>query len=247
MTEPSEAADTGAPWAMQLVARIEKLDPPSGADVAKAAVLSVIGLLEDERMTTDENWVTAVESWQQHGKIRKLVRRARASAWQRAQAPDGYTAQSGKAEVRAYLPSPMDEVPAEVAKLQIRSTPLDGSSDGAEDRTTDQRRTTDQHREHGGLMIAVTPEVVMSWGKVAAQCAHAGQLLWRDASPAVLAAWSHYGRPISILYPDDRRFAEHIDEAPVRVRDGGFTEIPAGTLTTVAWWELPDRHAEEPG
>ena len=29
------------------------------------------------------------------------------------------------------------------------------------------------------------------------------------------------------------------EAAPVQVRDGGYTEIPAGTRTAVAWWAEP--------
>ena len=223
-----ESAGEPAPWAMQLVARVEKVEPPSGLEVAAAAVLAVIGLLDDERTQTEGAWADALDAWQQHGKIRKLVRRARATAWQRAQEPAGHTARHGRAEVRAYVPSPMDAVPPEVAKLQIRSTPLD-----APEQPVDRR----------GLVIAVTPEVEMSWGKRAAQCAHAGQLLWRDSSPDERTAWIDLGRPVSIVLPDQQGFDElansaTADSATVTVRDGGFTEIPAGTLTAAAWWDL---------
>ncbi len=81
----------------------------------------------------------------------------------------------------------------------------------------------------------------MSWGKQAAQCAHAGQLAWQRAGPARVAAWMEAGRPLRVVHPTPERWAELIAEADVTVHDGGFTEIPAGTLTAVAVWR--PRHA----
>jgi peptidyl-tRNA hydrolase len=87
-----------------------------------------------------------------------------------------------------------------------------------------------------GLIVAVTPLVEMSWGKQAAQCAHAGQWAWMRSDPEVVARWDAAGRPISIVHPTARLWDEVADAAPVQIRDGGFTEIPAGTRTAIAWW-----------
>ncbi len=216
---------------MQLVARVERVDPPGVTEVATAAVLAVIGLLADERSQPGGEWADQFATWQREGRIRKLVRRARASAWIRAQEPDGHTASHQRAEVRAYVPSPMDQAPDAVAKLQIRSSSL-----GDEDSATSGHDGVAVSKEISGLIISITPEVAMSWGKQAAQCAHAGQLLWRDATPDQRSRWDDAGRPVSILRPDSAQFARQQSEAIVEVRDGGFTEIPAGTLTALSWW-----------
>lgn len=212
---------------MQLAARVEKLTPPTTEEVCAAAGLAVIGLLEDERSQPDGPWFAPLEAWQGGGKIRKLVRRGRASAWERAQEPAGYTAVVGNAEVRAYLPSPMDQVPEPVAKLQIKSTELSQ----AERRSALLPATS-------GLVVLVTPEVEMSWGKMAAQCAHAVQLLWRQSDADVLATWTAARRPVSIALADAGLWQAAMLEVDgaVQVRDGGFTEIPAGTLTAIARW-----------
>ncbi|MFT7602178.1 MAG: hypothetical protein ACI8TP_005145 [Acidimicrobiales bacterium] len=169
--------DEGAPWAMQLAARVEKANPPTTPEVCVAAVRAVIDLLSDHRAAPGGPWEAPIGQWQEAGKIRKLVRRGRASAWVRAQDPDGRTAVAGRAEVRAYVPSPMDEVPDQVAKLQIKSTPLDQPPPLA----SYPLHTPDV----GRMVIVVTPAVEMSWGKQAAQCAHAAQLLWRQLDSAV--------------------------------------------------------------
>lgn len=214
-----------APWAMQLAARVERLDPPTTAEVCAAAALAVVALLEDERSASGGPWADALETWQRSGRIRKLVRRGRASAWTRAQEPEGCTSRVGRAEVRAFVPSPMDEVPSEVAKLQIQSTDLD---------QPESSETIPADAE--GMLIVVTPAVEMSWGKTAAQCAHAAQLLHRRSDRARLQRWVNLGRPVCVVHAARSLWESEVERSTVQVTDGGFTEIPAGTMTTVARW-----------
>ncbi len=221
-----DEAVTESPRALQLAARVEKIDPPPTAAICAAAVLATIGVLEDERSQVGGEWHDAVTAWN-GDRIRKIVRRGRASAWERAQEPDGVTVKRDGAEVRAYVPGPLDEAPDALAKLQIRSTPLDEVEPVA------------VLPSATGLMIAVTPLVEMSWGKQAAQCAHAGQWAWMRSDPDVVARWDAAARPITIVHPDRALWSEVADAASVQIRDGGYTEIPAGTRTAVAWWSEP--------
>jgi peptidyl-tRNA hydrolase len=206
-----------------LAARVERREPPTTAAICAAAVLATIGLLEDERSQPGGPWHDAVAAWN-GDRIRKVVRRGRASAWHRAQIPDGVTVGRDGAEVRAFVPGPMDEAPAELAKLQIRSTSLDDIE------------PVDALPGTSGLIIAVTPQVEMSWGKQAAQCAHAGQWAWMRSDPGVVARWDAAGRPITVVHPNESLWAELAEGATVQIHDGGYTEIPAGTRTAVAWW-----------
>jgi peptidyl-tRNA hydrolase len=218
-----------SPWALQLAARVEKTDPPTIAAICAAAALATIELLDDPRSHPDGEWHEAVAQWN-GARIRKIVRRGRASAWQRAQVPDGVTVERDGAEVRAFVPSPMDQAPEALAKLQIQSSPLD------------EVEPVDSVLDVRGLLIAVTPHVEMSWGKQAAQCAHAGQWAWMRSSPDVVAEWDAAGRPITVIHPTPALWARLVEEAPVQIHDGGFTEIPAGTKTTLAWWgDLDER------
>ena len=219
--EPSDS-----PFALQLAARVEKVDPPTTAAICAAAVLATIALLDDERSRPGGEWHEAVAAWN-GARIRKIMRRGRASAWQRAQRPDGVTVARDGAEVRAFVPGPLDAAPDDLAKLQIRSTELD---EIARVDTLPTVTTTPT------LMIAVTPTVEMSWGKQAAQCAHAGQWAWMRSDAATVDAWDRADRPILVVHPDAGLWANLEDRAVVKIHDGGFTEIPAGTRTAVAWW-----------
>lgn len=120
----------------------------------------------------------------------------------------------------------MDQAPPELARLQIRSSPLDDAP------------IVDALPEiaHGAMVVAVTPQVAMSWGKQAAQTAHAGQRAWMTASADELAAWETSGRDLRIIHPTAELWAAVAAQATTQIHDGGFTEIPAGTNTTVAWF-----------
>ncbi len=219
MSEPA----SDSPVALQLAARVEKVDPPTTAAICAAAVLATIELLEDDRSQPGGEWHEAVSSWN-GDRIRKIVRRGRASPWQRAQEPDGVTVERDGAEVRAFVPGRLDEAPDALAKLQIQSTPLDDPE------------LVDEVPDARGLLIAVTPHFEMSWGKQAAQCAHAGQWAWMRSDPSLVRTWDRLGRPITIVHPTETLWATLEVTAPVQIHDGGFTEIPAGTKSAVAWW-----------
>jgi len=213
-----------SPLALQLAARVEKIDSPLATDICAAAALATIELLDHERSQPGGDWHEAVQAWN-GARIRKLVRRARASSWERAQTPDGVTATYGTAEVRAFVPGPMDQAPPEVTKLQIQSTPLDEP----------EVAHTLPDLAPGALVIAVTPLFEMSWGKQAAQCAHAGQRAWMTATDEQRAAWDKGERRIEIVHPSEPLWTELEAIATTAIHDGGFTEIPAGTNTTLAW------------
>jgi peptidyl-tRNA hydrolase len=205
---------------------VEKSDPPSTAQICEVAALATILLLDDERSQPNGEWHDAVTAWNGN-RIRKIVRRGRASAWRRAQEPDGVTAERGGVEVRAFVPSRLDEAPEQLAKLQIQSSPLDDVE------------PIDVLPDVAGLIIAVTPLVEMSWGKQAAQCAHAGQWAWMRSDVEMVSRWDAAGRPITVVHPNQQRWAELAEIAPVQIHDGGYTEIPAGTKTALAWWAEP--------
>jgi len=205
--------------------RVEKLTPPTTAAACAAAALATIELLDNERSQPDGIWHTSVATWN-GARIRKIVRRARASAWERAQSVSGVTATRDGAEARAFVPSPMDQAPKEVTKLQIQSTALDDVE--PIDALPELVPAT--------LVLAVTPHFEMSWGKQAAQCAHAGQRAWMTADQVTLAAWDAAARPIAVLHPSAGLWESLDDVATTRIHDGGFTEIPPGTNSSIAWF-----------
>ena len=206
-----------------MAARIEKVEPPLLDDVFSAAARGVVMLLDHVNSLPGGEWHDEVAAWN-GARIRKIMRRARASAWQRAQTVPGLTVVHGTAEVRIFVPGVIEEAPPELSKLQIQSSPLD------EPEPIDELPVFDAPT----LLVALDPDVEMSWGKRGAQVAHASQRLWEQLDRADRLDWNAATRPVRVITPTAQLWDVLVAEAPVVIKDGGFTEIAPGTRTCCA-------------
>ena len=220
------AVDDAEPWAMQLVVRLERVDPPSATAVLEAAATAVVELLADERAAAGGPWAEEVGRWQ-HGRIRKLARRARGSAWDRVQSQPGITVKVSGAEVRAVVPGPVDDMAADLRKLQVAGLDLDDP---------DRRLSFRPPPGWPGVVIAVDSGLSMSTGKLAAQAGHAAHLAWQAMAAARRAQWADAGFALTVIRPDPVGWGDFLSGAPVVVTDGGFTEIAPGSRTAAASW-----------
>lgn len=218
--------DGEAPWAMQLVVRVERNAPPAHSDVCAASAQAVVTLLAQADVDPNGAWQAAVTRWT-NGRIRKICRRARGAAWERAQALEGVTVigPSGVA-VRAFVPGPTDAVPRDLHRLQVSDFDL---ADPA-------RVTTCDVLPEGPLVVSLCPDPPLPTGKAAAAAGHAAQVARMHMAPARLAVWSTANYPVDVEHPDAARWAELLEEAPVRIADAGFTIVEPGTVTAVARW-----------
>jgi peptidyl-tRNA hydrolase len=224
--------ESGDALTLQLAARVERSDPAPVGEICAAAGLATLRLLTDERARAGGAWESAVAAWK-GDRIRKLVRRGRGTAWQRVLDLPGVTARVGRAEVRAFVPGRQADAPTALRRLQIHSPPL-----SAPDET--HRLTA---RPSATMVLAVTPETAMTWGKQAAQCAHGAQRLYEQRPPD--PGWLDDPR-IEVIHPCPVLWEELTAAEPVEIRDGGHTEIPAGTLTVRALWSRVHPDPEQP-
>ncbi|MFV2176287.1 peptidyl-tRNA hydrolase [Actinomadura sp. LOL_016] len=209
------------PWAMQLVVRAEKADPPAHGAVCAAAAAAVVRLLTDPRAVEPAGeWREAVRAWESR-RIRKVTRRARGVRWPEVQEVPGVTVEHAGAQVRAFPPGPVSDVPPQLAKLQVAGLDLAEAEEPA------------TPPEPPYAAIALNPDVTMTTGKAAAQCGHAAQLLLRQGKRKDVAAWRDAGARVHLAR--DVPWRTCVKEAAVAVRDGGFTEVPPGTMTAIAW------------
>jgi peptidyl-tRNA hydrolase len=220
MAEEAVTATAQGPWALPIVVRVERGAEPTAAAVAEATATAVVRLLDDAR-SRDGEWSGQVQPWLD-GRIRKVARRARGAKWDAVARLPGMTVDHAGAQVRALLPTPIDAVPAEIAKLQVAGLELEPGMPSPGRR--------------GRLPIAVTPLAAMTPLKVAVQAAHAAQLARTAMGAADLERWRTAGFGVRLERPDRETWARLAETALVQVHDGGFTEVPPGTLTAVTLW-----------
>jgi hypothetical protein len=212
-TIPPEAA--GPVRAMPVVLRLERPPPPRSA-VLEAAAAAPLAVCLDPRTEPGGEWHEPVATWVE-GRIRKIARRARGAHWEAVQELPGVTVGVGGAEARALLPGPVDDVPRIVSRLQIGGTDLEPDDPGPAPPHT--------------VGICLNPGVPMTAGKAAAQVGHASMILAAvrglDAVPRFAVRGASPAQWAELCAAVGR------DDA-VAVRDAGFTEVAAGTITCIA-------------
>ena len=219
VSERAAWVDAGTPMVLPLVVRIERSAPPTRTDALEAAARAVLSLLADPR-AVDGEWADAVRRWEA-GRIRKVVRRARGSDWQRATALPGIGVVVGTAEVRVYPPIPVDDWPRDLARLQVSGTDL-------EDPEPPGPATV------GTPMLWINPELELTAGKAMAQAGHGAQLAWWELDPPSRGRWAERGFSLAVRTAAPGRWERLVRSGLPVVQDAGFTEIDAGTCTVVA-------------
>jgi peptidyl-tRNA hydrolase len=213
--------DEGQQYALPLVIRVERDIPPTRTDALEGAARSVLTFLTDPRVTAPGGeWEAAAQSWQD-ARIRKVVRRARGAAWERASALPGITVVQGSALVRVFPPVPVDGWPADLARLQVSGTDFDDPEPpGAP--------------ADGTPVLWLNPELPMTAGKAMAQAGHGAQLAWWGLPSADRAEWAGDDFALAVRTADPARWAWLLASGLPVVTDGGFTEVAPGSATVVA-------------
>ena len=211
-------------YALPLVIRVERAAPPTRTDALEGAARAVLCFLTDPRVTgedgADGEWTAAVRAWED-ARIRKVVRRARGAAWQRARTLPGITVTRRTAEIRVYPPVPVDDWPPDLARLQVSGTELeDPEPPGPAPADTP--------------VLWLNPRLPMTAGKAMAQAGHAAQLAWWRLEPPARSEWKDSDFELAVRTAAAERWAELAASGLPVVRDGGFTEVAPGSCTVVA-------------
>jgi peptidyl-tRNA hydrolase len=214
------ARDEGDQYALPLVVRVERAEPPERTDALEAAAMAVLTLLADPRAQGDGEWAELVRAWTD-ARIRKVVRRARGAGWERATALPGITVAHRTAQVRVFPPVLVDGWPGDLARLQVAGTDL-----------TDISRALPLPASMPALWV--TPEITMTAGKAMAQAGHAAQLAWWRLGERDRADWAGAGFALGVRTAEPRQWARLVASGLPVVQDGGFTEVAPGSRTVVA-------------
>lgn len=219
-----DSRDEAPQFALPLVVRVERDSPPARTDALEGAARAVLWFLDDPRVTDPEGeWSAAARAWTD-GRIRKVVRRARGTAWERALALPGITITQGSAEIRVYPPVPVDEWPPDLARLQVAGTELeDPEPPPAVPGETP--------------VLWVNPGLPMTAGKAMAQVGHAAQLAWMRLGAKDRSDWRDRNFDLAVRPAQPDQWTTLVASGLPVVQDGGFTEVAPGSCTVVA--DLP--------
>jgi peptidyl-tRNA hydrolase len=213
--------DEGPQFALPLVIRVERAAPPGRTDALEGAARAVLLFLSDPRVTEPGGeWAAAARAWED-ARIRKVVRRARGAAWERARALPGIGVTHGSAELRVYPPVPVDDWPPELARLQVSGTDFDDPVPPAEPAPLTP-------------VLWLNPVLPMTAGKAMAQAGHGAQLAWWGLSPRTRSEWADRDFDLAVRTAARERWAGLLASGLPVVTDGGFTEVAPGSATVVA-------------
>ncbi|ONI71430.1 peptidyl-tRNA hydrolase [Kribbella sp. ALI-6-A] len=124
------------------------------------------------------------------------------------------------AEVRVFPPVPVDELPKDLAKLQVTGTDLEDGELPAV--------------APGVPVLWVNPGLEMSTGKTMAQVGHAAHLAWWALSDAARKAWIDDDFRLAVRTASPERWKQLLRSRLPVVQDAGFTEVEPGSRTVVA-------------
>lgn len=189
---------------------------PPEEDILQASINALVKLFLDPRPVVQE----PLEKWMS-GRIRKIAKRARNSAWDKVTMSSLPLTEGAyrNAKVRVFAPIRISEQPAELKKLQV--TGLQATF----------QDTTFTGENTPYLEISVDASLNMTTGKLIAQIGHAVQLFIMFADEKRVSRWLSRGNFIRVV-KTDRLPAEETCDAVVH--DAGFTEVASGSLTCVA-------------
>ena len=227
--------------AMQLVLRMERQDPPSWHRAMQAAVTGAASICLDPRSQTGGVWFDAVRDYCV-GHIRKVTRRARGAHWVAAQDLPGVTVEVAGTQLRVLVPGLVSELDPRISRLQV------GGTDVPVDPEPGPEAGADSGAGDAVLRVWTPTEPVMTLGKAMAQAGHAGMIaaaLLADADQSALRRWARHGCPAVVRRSAPAPWAGLLDAVAderrgwagdrlLAVRDAGFTEIAAGTVTAIA-------------
>ncbi len=219
-SDPPDSADV---LVMPLVLYLPKAQPPPRSSLLEAAAAATVALCLDERSGPGGEWELRLRAWTA-GRIRKVARRARGSHWEAAEQVEGMTVGVGETVARALVPGRVGDLSSRITRLQIGGTDLVHDDPGPPG--------------DGVPVLWIDSALEMTVGKAAAQVGHAAMMLAGVMTAEQCEDWASDGFQCSVRDANPvqwQRVRSQVDGvSAVAVRDAGYTEVAAGSMTVVA-------------
>ncbi len=219
------------PYSLPVVLRLEKnVDPPTHEQALLAAIRLITEIFDNEKSVSDPIWSTNLRLWLE-GRIRKVVRRARGSAWEKLRNTNEIYINYNGVEILSLPPHPVTETPDVLRNLQVSGLDL---------LRMDQANHYDLTQKPN-LFVTVNDKVAMSTGKAMAQVGHAAQLAIMSNNAQSLIDWKNANFPVSLI---ETNWLNHttsglfVGKNFISIQDAGFTEIEPGTVTTESFLNI---------
>jgi hypothetical protein len=207
---PHYLRDEEEPYSLPLILRLEKGDnAPTHEEALLAVVQGIAEMFDMDRSASDPIW-DSIELWMQ-GRIRKVARRARGSAWDKVKASESLYIKYGNAELCILPPHKLADTPVVIKSLQVAGLDLP--------------READNKAQAPKLLISINPDIQMTTGKSMAQVGHATQLAIFNSEADTLQAWKTDGYSAGFTTWDA------YSKWTAEIQDAGFTEVEPGTIT----------------
>jgi len=120
-----------------------------------------------------------------------------------------------------FPPVPVDDWPADLARLQVSGTDFDDPETPAEP-------------DPATPVLWLNPDLPMTAGKAMAQAGHGVQLAWWGLEPTARSHWKDLDFDLAVRVATTGQWKELLASGLPVVTDGGFTEVAPGSATVVA-------------
>ena len=207
---PHYLRDEEEPYSLPLILRLEKNDnTPNHEEALLAVVQGIAEMFDMDRSASDPIWDN-IELWMQ-GRIRKVARRARGTAWDKVKDSESIYVKYGNAELCILPPHKLAETPAVIKSLQVAGLDLPHENV--------------KKVQSPKLLLSINPDVQMTTGKSMAQVGHATQLAIFNSDADTLNAWKRDNFSAGFTTWDA------YSSWTAEVQDAGFTEVEPGSIT----------------